>query len=284
MAAIETTAPDIETAITQGLAKLNLIRAEVKIEVLDEGSRGVLGIGAKPARVRLTPFAEMEGAAAMATPSADDDAEIESADDAISPDSQDNNADAADDFADEADGGDDTHDDAGDEAEMEIEGAPLAADLTQTTLEHMGFVTATCISRSVLPQDDNDQPVIWVDIDFEPNEEGDQDADALLAYQQEALNALQLMVQTMWSHQTKSSVRITLDVNGFKERKQGQIKQMALRMAERVIASGRPMTLEPMPASERRLVHMALRDHPQVFTESAGEGHGRKVTIKPRKQ
>jgi spoIIIJ-associated protein len=44
------------------------------------------------------------------------------------------------------------------------------------------------------------------------------------------------------------------------------------------------MTLEPMPASERRLVHMALRDHPQVFTESAGEGHGRKVTIKPRKQ
>ncbi|NJM39856.1 MAG: hypothetical protein HC853_03305 [Anaerolineae bacterium] len=275
MAAIETTAPDIETAIAQGLAKLNLIRAEVKIEVLDEGSRGVLGLGAKPARVRLTPFAELEAAAAVAKPKFDDDVEPESDETPIDLEDDD-----ADEEMDEADDVDDSADD--DEAAMEIEGAPLAASLTQNTLDHMGFVTATCISRSILPQDDNDQPVIWVDIDFEPNEEGDRDADALLAYQQEALNALQLMVQTMWSHQTKSSVRITLDVNGFKERKQNQVKQMALRMAERVIASGRAFTLEPMPASERRLVHMALRDHPQVFTESAGEGHGRKVTIKPR--
>jgi spoIIIJ-associated protein len=277
MAAIETTASDIETAIAQGLAKLNLIRAEVKIEVLEDGSRGVLGIGAKPARVRLTPFVEFEAAASVATSQDDDDDELDSAEESINPD-DDLDADE------EADGVDDADEaNEADEAEMEIEGAPLAASLTQTTLDHMGMVTATCISRSVLPQDDNDQPVIWVDIDFEPNEEGDQDADALLAYQQEALNALQMMVQTMWSHQTKSSVRVTLDVNGFKERKQSQVKQMALRMAERVIASGRAMTLEPMPASERRLVHMALRDHPDVFTESAGEGQGRKVTIKPKK-
>ena len=277
MAAIETSASDIDTAITLGLAKLNLIRAEVKIEVLEEGSRGVLGIGAKPARVRLTPFDEFEAASmASSAPSQRDvKPEVESAAAPIHP--EDEMYETVDDAV------EDDADDATDEAEMEIEGAPLAASLTQTTLDHMGMVTATCISRSVLPQDDNDQPVIWVDIDFEPNEEGDQDADALLAYQQEALNALQMMVQTMWSHQTKSSVRITLDVNGFKERKQSQVKQMALRMAERVIASGRAMTLEPMPASERRLVHMALRDHSDVFTESAGEGQGRKVTIKPKK-
>ncbi len=276
MAAIEISAPDIETAIAQGLAKLSLIRAEVKIEVLEDGSRGVLGIGAKPARVRLTPFAEFEAAAPVAVSQDDDEEEMDLAEEAINPEDE-LNADEGADEVDEAD------DELAGEAEMEIEGAPLAASLTQTTLDHMGMVTATCISRSVLPQDDNDQPVIWVDIDFEPNEEGDQDADALLAYQQEALNALQMMVQTMWSHQTKSSVRITLDVNGFKERKQSQVKQMALRMAERVIASGRAMTLEAMPASERRLVHMALRDHPDVFTESAGEGQGRKVTIKPKK-
>ncbi len=60
MAAIEVTAPDVENAISQGLAKLNLIRADVKIEILEEGSKGVLGIGAKPARVRLTPFDDLE--------------------------------------------------------------------------------------------------------------------------------------------------------------------------------------------------------------------------------
>ena len=272
MAAIEISAPDIETAIAQGLAKLDLIRAEVKIEVLDEGSRGVLGIGAKQARVRLTPFAELEAAASVAPSQPAKSAEPVPAAQLISQDAGD--AEIEDET--EAD------DDAG-VAEMEIEGAPLAANLTQTILDHMGMVTATCISRSVLPQDDNDRPVIWVDIDFEPNEEGDGDADTMLAYQSEALNALQMIVQTMWSHQTKSSVRITLDVNGFKERKQSQVKQMAERMAERVIASGRAMTLEPMPANERRLVHMALRDHPDVFTESAGEGSGRKITIKPKK-
>ncbi len=62
MAATEISAPDIETAIEQGLQQLKLLRAEVKIEVLEEGSRGVLGIGAKPARVRLTPFEEIEAA------------------------------------------------------------------------------------------------------------------------------------------------------------------------------------------------------------------------------
>ena len=84
MAAIETTASDIETAIAQGLAKLNLIRAEVKIEVLEEGSRGVLGIGAKPARVRLTPFDELEAAALIAMPQPDEDAEATSAAEPIS--------------------------------------------------------------------------------------------------------------------------------------------------------------------------------------------------------
>ncbi|MCL5996264.1 MAG: hypothetical protein M1546_09435 [Chloroflexi bacterium] len=55
---------------------------------------------------------------------------------------------------------------------------------------------------------------------------------------------------------------------------------MAHRLAEPVISSGRSITLEPMPPSERRLVHLALRDHPRVMTESHGEGPGRRVTIR----
>lgn len=59
---------------------------------------------------------------------------------------------------------------------------------------------------------------------------------------------------------------------------------MARRMAERVVSSGKPITLEPMPAIDRRFVHMALRDNPDVFTESIGEGQSRKVQIKLREQ
>lgn len=70
MPAIEVQAPDVESAIAQGLSQLNLIRAEVKIEILDEGSRGVFGIGSRPARVRLTPFAELAQPSATETASA----------------------------------------------------------------------------------------------------------------------------------------------------------------------------------------------------------------------
>lgn len=293
MAPMEFGANDVETAVAQGLAQLKLIRAEVKIEILDEGSRGVLGLGARPARVRLTPFAELEAAQAATLPPSSPEAETEPSvggDDGglIGHDDGEHasNLPAATDQDD--DGLDETGDESSDsdddsaESEIEIDGAPLAASLTYGVLDRMGFGAATCLSRSILPSDEMDQPVIWVDIDFEPNDEGDEQADALLAHQQEALYALQSLVQIMWSHQTKSGVRITLDVNGYKARRQSQLQQMAERMAERVIATGRSITLEPMNPADRRLVHMALRDHPDVFTESQGEGSSRKVVIQPK--
>jgi spoIIIJ-associated protein len=60
------------------------------------------------------------------------------------------------------------------------------------------------------------------------------------------------------------------------------LKQLALRMAERVATTRKPAALEPMPANERRIVHLALRDHTQVRTESVGLGENRKVTIIPQ--
>ncbi len=287
MAAIEVNAPDAESAIAQGLVQLNLIRAEVKIEILEDGSRGVLGIGAKPARVRLTPFAEIEAAAAraaaaatpvVATPVVAKPANIPppaaTEDKAVDDDQEDagiteNNA-SADDTAEE-------------HGEIEIEGADLASSLTQGILDNMGIISATCTSRSLMPSDDHDNPSIWVDVDFEPNDEGDDDVAALTDFHNEGWNALQMLVQAMWSHQTKSSVRVTVDLNGLRARREMQVQTMATRMAERVVATGKAVTLEPMPASERRLVHMALRGNTKVFTESAGEGGSRKVTIKLKK-
>ncbi|HID88887.1 MAG TPA: protein jag, partial [Anaerolineae bacterium] len=60
------------------------------------------------------------------------------------------------------------------------------------------------------------------------------------------------------------------------------LRRLARRMAEKAVRTGRTVRLEPMPAYERRIVHLALRDHPGVTTESVGEGSRRRVTIIPR--
>jgi spoIIIJ-associated protein len=255
MASIEISAPDVENAIAQGLSQLNLMRAEVKIEIVEEGSKGVLGIGTKPARVRLTPYSELEATDKTSEPEVD--AELLAVDKVssapvVSKDSIDESANAP-----------------------SIEGEAFAVELTQNILERMGFRRATCNSTSVMPADADDQPSIAVKVKVDPRDE-----ETFFAFHGELIHALQTVVQTMWSHKTKSSLRINLDVNDFKARRQEKIVNMATRMAERVVANGKAITLEPMSAAERRVVHMALRDHPQVFTESFGEGMNRKVQIK----
>jgi spoIIIJ-associated protein len=278
MSAIEITAHDIETAIKIGLAQLDLLRAEVKIEVLDEGSKGVLGIGSRQARVRLTPFAELpvppapveqptststpEPVAPPAAPAREPVSEAPNAQveaPAFVPETPEpaQQPEAA---------------EPGSKWNLTEEAIQLAATLTQGVLDRMEM-SSNCNSRLIEPRDTDDNPSIWVDIQG-------RDASRLLAHQSEALDALQLVVQTMWAHQTKSNLRLTLDADSYKERRTQHLQQMALRLAERVVSSGRSITLEPMSAAERRLVHIALRDHPQVTTESHGEGSARRLTIR----
>jgi spoIIIJ-associated protein len=261
MPAIEVQASDVESAIAQGLKQLNLIRAEVKIEILDEGSRGVLGIGSRPARVRLTPFADLDQPSAEST--SDSTANVVSPpleEPALPPEPSSVSA-------------------ATDDAELapKIEGEELAQAVVQELLQRMGMRPSKVAARSIFPAGGQEEPYLWVEVTLDKAEE-----ELLLGHQREGLKALQSVVQTMWSHKTKSSVRVNVDVNGRRQRREQQLINMARRLAEKVIASGRTITLEPMPADERRIVHLALRDYADVFTESIGEGESRKVQIKPR--
>jgi spoIIIJ-associated protein len=272
MASIEIVASDVESAIEQGLRQLGLMRAEVKIEILEEGSRGVLGLGSRQCKVRLTPWDDIDAADDDAT----DDDDVEEAQDVdLADDGEDVDEDAVEEYDE-----DDEQDEQGEEDEEEpapvIEGEGLAVEIVQTILENMGFRRAQAYGRSLLPMDDADQPSIIVEIEVE-----DRDEEAFLAHNAEGLNALQMLVQTMWSHRTKSNVRVNVDVNGYKAQKQEKIVSMARRMAERVIESGRAVTLEPMNGADRRIVHMTLREFPGVYTESSGEGASRRVHIKP---
>jgi len=107
------------------------------------------------------------------------------------------------------------------------------------------------------------------------------DLGVLIGRRGETLAALQYLVRLIVTRQTEEGADLVVDVQGHKRRREEQLRRMARRMAEQAVERNRVMTLEPMPAAERRIVHLELRNNPQVHTESVGEGEHRKVTIIP---
>ncbi|MDP2920013.1 MAG: RNA-binding cell elongation regulator Jag/EloR [Dehalococcoidia bacterium] len=108
------------------------------------------------------------------------------------------------------------------------------------------------------------------------------DLGILIGRRGQTLSALQYMLRLIVGHQTKTWVPIVVDAEGYKARRHDALKELALRMADHVKTRGAPFTLEPMPAYERRVVHITLADNPAVYTESIGEGESRKVVIHPK--
>ena len=248
---LEKIAPNVEEAIAQGLAELGLDKAAVDVEVLDEGSRGLLGIGGRQARVRLTVRQ------ARAEPAAGAPA-----------DKPENPPVAA--QARVMEGAEPT------EADFSVLDDNLLFVSRQTVAELLEKmkVLARIEVRYGDPDEEGQRPVL-VDI------HGD-DLGVLIGRRAEILNALQYIVNLIVSKQVEHWVQVVVDVEGYRARRERQLRQMANRMADQAIKTGRRQVLEPMPASERRVVHLELRDHPKVTTQSIGEEPARKVTIVPK--
>ena len=108
--------------------------------------------------------------------------------------------------------------------------------------------------------------------------EGD-DAGLLIGRRGETLKSLQFLVKYMVSQKLGVNANLQVDVEGYQERRNEALSNMARRVAQRVMDSGNPISLEPMPANERRIVHLTLADHARVTTESAGSGMSRQVVV-----
>jgi spoIIIJ-associated protein len=124
-------------------------------------------------------------------------------------------------------------------------------------------------------QGENGETPVLVDI------RGD-DLSVLIGRRSETLNALQYIAGLIVSKQVGHYVQLVVDVEGYRNRRERQLRQLARRMAEQAIRSRRKQVLEPMSASDRRIVHIELRTNPEVDTLSVGEEPNRKVTIVPR--
>lgn len=237
----EVAGTNVETAIAEGLARLGVDRDGVEVEVLEEASRGVFGLGSRDARVRLTVKPDVMLAAAPAAspplPTAEPDVPaMQEADD----------------------------------------GAGLARSVLEELLALLKMDEARVEVRRAEPAAGDDESPLVLDVTAP--------TDVLIGRRGEALAALQHITRLIVGREQGGRVRLVVDVNGFKVRRERTLRRLALRLAEQAVETDRTVVLEPMPPNERRIIHLALRDHPRVSTQSVGEGDRRKVTIIPQYQ
>ena len=110
------------------------------------------------------------------------------------------------------------------------------------------------------------------------------DSGLLIGHRGQTLQALQFLVTLIVRQKLGESVRVVLDVEHYRQRRETSLRDMATKVAMRVVQSSRSITLEPMSPADRRIVHITLAEHSGVTTESTGEGEDRKVTIMPKRR
>jgi spoIIIJ-associated protein len=133
-------------------------------------------------------------------------------------------------------------------------------------------VKADVSSRILDPEDENDRSMVLIEITGK-------DLSILIGRRAETLDAIQYITSLMLNQDMGSWMPLMIDVQGYRFRRERQLRQLARRLADQVVQTGRKQVLEPMPANERRLIHLELRYHPFVTTESVGEEPHRKTTI-----
>ncbi len=276
---LEIIAPTVEEALLQGLSQLGLTADAVSVEVLDSGSKGLFGLGGRQVRVRLTvnpppgevvPASPSKPAPPKRTESAPKAKDAKSAPKAeAKPEPKPRRVERQPAQAESAkpaiEKKADNH-----EPDMVLD---RTEEIVSSLIHHLGMKAQ--VSAHYDESSTDDRRTIQVDI------RGD-NLSALIGRHAETLTAFQHIASLMVGKQTQQWVQLIVDVEGYRERRDKQVRQLALRMVDQVIKTGRKATLEPMTASERRAIHIELRGHPAVTTESIGEEPHRKVVILPK--
>lgn len=251
----EISALTIEEAIETGLAEMGLNRESVEVEIIEEGSRGLFGLGTRQARVRLTKIVNPLETQAQVVTEQPISASKEAPSEALPLPQK--------------------------SVEPTIPNSALNAndilEIAEETVRHLlekMFVQADVSARFGEPTRSGEQAPVWVDI-------LGNDLSILIGRRAETLNALQYIAGLIINKEIGNNIHLIVDVEGYRVRREHQLKQLAHRMADQAIKTGRRQVLEPMAANERRIIHIELRNHEQIKTESIGDEPNRKVTIIP---
>jgi spoIIIJ-associated protein len=259
---LEIIAPTVEEAIAQGLAQLGLTADRVSVEVLDAGNKGLFGLGKPQVRVRLTvvpeggfSIPEPEPVVEPRKEAKKEPKRVEKKPEPVAVTRQ-------------------------SAPVKEVEPQPehdALLDHTESVVSkllHLLKLEAQVSAHYGSAERDGRRNI---HVDIRGN-----DLSVLIGRRSETLSAFQYVASLIVGKQTEQFVQLIVDVEGYRDRREKQLVQMAKRMADQVTKTGRRQTLEPMPSSERRVIHIALREHPAVKTESTGEEPYRKVVILPK--
>ena len=293
MESIEVSGKSVDEAVIQALSRLGKRRDEVEITVLQMPSRGAFGIGSKEARVRVS--VRTGNLSAVITP--------EMADAILGPDEtfpeeelymedEEEEGEFEDEDEEELEEGEleeeeqfisstnyipelssdlglgDVSVAEGEMQEVEVatrEDVEITVDVLQHILRYMN-IHATVQVRSNNPLTLNIHGI-------------HENLGLLIGRRGETLAALQLLVSLIVGHRTKHRMRIVVDAENYRERREENLRSLALRVAQQVRNYRRSIALEAMPPHERRIVHIALSDSKDISTESIGEGEARRVVI-----
>ena len=276
---VEATGKTIEDAVRSGLVQLGLTRDEVTVEVLSEPKSGFLGIGSKPAVVRVTAKEEAEHVlqrqqedvrkAEEAEKQAADAAGIAVAEPPCPEEPV--SAPAESEINHPADGAKDSvaaspADEAADQKEdfTAEEAAAKAREFLQEVLKNMGMQVV--IEKMIKP----DKIILHLH---------GKNLGILIGKHGQTLDALQYLTNLTTNQGKETRHFIMLDVENYRHRREETLKQLALRLSGRIKKKGDRVVLEPMNGYERKIIHVALQDAEHVRTESEGQDPYRHVVI-----
>jgi spoIIIJ-associated protein len=242
---LEVIAPSVEEAIEKGLQDLGLTENDVDVEILDEGKKGFLGLSTRQARVALM-IKNQQAEKAVKHTEPEKPKAVDKAPAKVKEKPE-----------------------AGDEPEE----VAIARETINIILEKM-LVNADVSVRLGEGDENRIQPVL---IDIEGN-----DLSFLIGRKAETINALQYITSLIVDRECGRWVPLQIDVQHYRQRREEELRKLARRIAEQVASTGRKQVLEPMPPNERRIIHIELRENPNVETESTGEDPRRKVTVRPK--
>ncbi len=279
----------VEEATILGLTRLTATRDEVDIEILDEGNRGFLSIGAREARVRLTKRPQGKAGMPVSVPPLE---AVEQGVETSAPGTVETTAMTA------------------DRAPAARASVPLATSDGPVTVPARAAVPEPVVARSAAKRAggdegrldraaieavahdimahllpglslavstewiDEDRPTLWVAVTG-------RDADSLVGPRARNLHSLQYLFRALIYQQADGNYNVVVDADGYRRRRRRSLESLAQKKADQAVEQGQAIRLRAMPAHERRIVHIVLKEDDRVSTESTGRGRDRAITIIP---
>jgi spoIIIJ-associated protein len=249
---VEFSGRTVEEAITQAETYFRGSRAELRISVITQGRGGVFGIGAEAARILVQPPASVPAVEAHSQPEGAPEQTAHFEDEVAA------------DFEEDVDGSEPGRSKTAASASVDLPGD--AREVLDGLLRSMGFDAEVSVRST-------ENPVIL--------SVSGQNLGVLIGRRGDNLASLQFMVNLILSKGRRQWPRVVIDVENYRARREESLHSLADRIAYRVGRTGRPFTLEAMPASDRRVIHLSLRERGEIETYSIGEGVSRRVVIAP---